>query len=75
MKKVQHVFFKSDLRRHGYFTVKMKSVKKGVSSSNRVKVWQLMNICFKKLRDFTDPPGSRHKMNTIQCSVEIRQNS
>ena len=39
---------------------------------NRVKVWQLMNICFKKLRDLTDPPGSRHKMNTIQCSVEIR---
>ena len=59
------MFFKSDLRRHGCFIVKMKSVKKGVSSSNRVKVWQLMNICFKKLRHY----------NTIQCSIEIRQNS
>ena len=69
------MFFKSDLRRRGCFTVNMKSVKKGVSSSNRIKVWQLMNICFKKLKDFTDPPGSRNKMNTLQCSVEIRQNS
>ena len=69
------MFFRSGLRRHGCFIVKMKSVKKVVSSSNRVKVWQLMNICFKKLRDFTDPPGSRNKINTIQCSVEIRYNS
>ena len=69
------MFFKSDLRRHGCFTVKMKSVKKSVSSSNRIKVWQLMNICFKKLKDSTDSPGSRNKMNTLQCTVEIRQNS
>ena len=69
------MYFKSDLRRHGCFTVKMKSVKKGGSSSDTNKVWQLMNICFKKLKDFTDPPGSRNKMNTLQCTVEIRQNS
>ena len=69
------MFFKSDLGRHGCFTVKMKSVKNSVSNSNRVKVWHLMNIYFKKLRDFTDPPGSRNKINTIQCSVKIRQNS
>ena len=67
--------FKSDLRRHGRFTVKMKSVKKDVSNSNRVKIWQLMNICFEKLRNFIDPLGSRNKINTIQCSVQIRQNS
>ena len=69
------MFFKSDLRRHGCYTVKVKSVKKGVSSSNSVRVWQLMNICFTKLRDLTDLPGSLNKMNTIQCSVETRQNS
>ena len=69
------MFFKSDLRRHGCFNVKMKNVKNGVSSSNRVKVWQLMNICFKKVRDFTYPPRSRNKINTIHCSVEIRRNS
>ena len=57
------------------FTVKMKSIKKGVSRSNRVKVWKLMNICFKKLRDFTDPSGSHNKMNTIQCSVVKGQDS
>ena len=34
-----------------------------------------MNICFKKLRDFTDPSGSHNKMNTIQCSVVKGQDS